>query len=270
MILRRGLPLGLPSAKFALENLKPRRCGYNALPMGEFSLAIETSCRAGGLALGRDDELLDVLEFPAGQRHATQLVARMDDLLRRHGLKPTDLAEVYVSAGPGSFTGLRVGVTVARTLGQTLHVACVAVPTIDAVALNAQDEPFEHLAVAMDYKERTLYLGLFERGGACPSGQGQGREIVSASPPKLIELGEWPAVVPTPALLIGEAAMFADLAAPGITIGQQELFMPRPAGVWRIGRRLVKQGQFVDYRQLLPLYLRKPEAVRLWEKQGKA
>jgi tRNA threonylcarbamoyladenosine biosynthesis protein TsaB len=185
----------------------------------------------------------------------------MDDLVRRHGLSPKDLGEVYISIGPGSFTGLRVGVTVARTLGQTLGVKCVAVPALEAVALNAQSETFDHLAVAMDYKEQTFYLGLFAR---------QSGEIVPSGPPRLAQVQELASLVLTPALLIGEAAMFADLAAPGITVGRQELFLPRPDGVWRIGRRMARQGQFVDYRQLQPLYLRKPEAIRLWEKQGKA
>jgi tRNA threonylcarbamoyladenosine biosynthesis protein TsaB len=226
-----------------------------------YSLAIETSCRQGGLALGRDDTLLDVLEFPAGQRHATQLVARMDDLLRRHALTPKDLREIYVSIGPGSFTGVRVGVTVARTLAQALGVSCVAVPTIEAVALNAADQPFEHLAVVMDYKEQTLYLGLFER---------QGGQIVPVSPPRMVRVEEFGPAVKTPALVMGEGAMFADLSTPGITVGAAELFLPRPGAIWQVGRRMAKLGQFIDYHQLQPLYLRKPEAVRLWEKQGKA
>jgi tRNA threonylcarbamoyladenosine biosynthesis protein TsaB len=228
--------------------------------MDSYSVAIETSCRQGGLALGKGDTLLDVLEFPANQRHATQLVARMDDLLGRHGLKPQDLGEVYISAGPGSFTGLRVGVTVARTMAQALGLACVAVPTIDAVALNAADQSFEHLAVAMDYKEQTLYLALYSR---------QGGDIVPVSPPQLAKVEEVASLVPAPALLIGEAAMFADLSGPGITVGPAELFFPRPSGIWQIGRRIAKAGGAIDYRQLQPLYLRKPEAIRLWEKQGK-
>ena len=95
---------------------------------GDFSIAIETSCRIGGLALGKGDQLLTVETFDASQRHATILVARLEAMLETANLNPGDLSELYISVGPGSFTGLRVGVTVARTLAQFVAgLRCVAV-----------------------------------------------------------------------------------------------------------------------------------------------
>ena len=88
------------------------------------SLAIETSCRAGGVALGRGDELLGVIDFEASARHAVQLVPRLHELLEGASLRPEDVDELYVSVGPGSFTGLRIGLTVARTMGQMLGAPC--------------------------------------------------------------------------------------------------------------------------------------------------
>jgi tRNA threonylcarbamoyladenosine biosynthesis protein TsaB len=229
-----------------------------------YSIAIETSCRRGGVALGRGEDLLAVSAFDASYRQAGQLVCRLDEILRGAGLAPRDVAELYVSAGPGSFTGLRVGITVARTLAQaTASLRLVAVPTIRAVAANARDLSWRDLGVVMDYKDGDLYAGLYTRA------EGAG-EIVPAGEPALMRPEEFLARAPRPLLLIGEALEFAAMQAGGVDHAPAELHLPTPEGVWRVGRRLAAAGVFTDYRRLLPLYSRKPEAVRLWEKRNPA
>lgn len=223
------------------------------------SIAIETSCRRGGLALGAGAQLVEAVSFPADQRHATQLLSHLDQVLVRHGLAPADLREVYVSAGPGSFTGLRVGLTCARTLAQVLpHLRTVAVPTVEAVAENAGDVDCPHLGVVMDAKEKIVFVTFFTRGPECwqPTGPGQ-----------LVHLDELSVLAPRPAVLIGEALWHHAVRGEGITLGPEELWLPRAQGVWRVGRRRALAGGFVPYTQLRPIYLRQPEAARLWEKR---
>ena len=257
------------------------------------SIAIETSSRAGGVALGRGGELLQALRFDASSRHATQLVVRLDELLRGAGLPPRtgaglrlrDVAELYVSCGPGSFTGLRVGITVARTLAQmSPSLRVVAVPTIQAVAENARDLPWRRLGVVMDYKDGEVYAmtvgratALHAEPGGCaitratsPTGRQAGCTPYENFGPALIRPEDFLARAPRPLLLIGEALEFVRMEAEGVTLCPPELNLPTPEGVWRVGRRLAEAGQFIDYRKLLPLYTRKPEAVRLWEKLGRA
>ncbi|KKL76441.1 hypothetical protein LCGC14_2044830, partial [marine sediment metagenome] len=60
---------------------------------------------------------------------------------------------------------------------------------------------------------------------------------------------------------------YHDLTGPGITIADEALWLPTAAGVWRAGRRMARAGKFVEYTRLRPRYLRRPEAVRLWEKR---
>ena len=82
------------------------------------------------MALGVGERLIDRIDFDASSRHATHLVVRLRELLLRHDLSPSRVGELYVSAGPGSFTGVRVGVTVARTVAQAVSgLACVPVPS---------------------------------------------------------------------------------------------------------------------------------------------
>ncbi|HEY3243629.1 MAG TPA: tRNA (adenosine(37)-N6)-threonylcarbamoyltransferase complex dimerization subunit type 1 TsaB, partial [Phycisphaerae bacterium] len=81
-----------------------------------YALAIETSGRIGSLALAHGDRLIDVRTFSTALRHAVELMPTLDALCRQHRVAPEQVGEVYVSGGPGSFTGLRIGITVARTL----------------------------------------------------------------------------------------------------------------------------------------------------------
>ncbi|HUT60303.1 MAG TPA: tRNA (adenosine(37)-N6)-threonylcarbamoyltransferase complex dimerization subunit type 1 TsaB [Phycisphaerae bacterium] len=219
------------------------------------SIAIETSCRAGGLALGRGNELIEAVRFDASCRHATQLVGRLDELLARTGLKPTDVDELYVSAGPGSFTGLRVGITVARTMAQAIEgLRLVAVPTLRAVAENARPLSWQHLGVVMDARDRTVYAGLFAR---------RGDEIVPEGEPALADPRDFLARSPRPLLLIGEGLAFVEMAGTGIARAEPAVDLPTPQGVWQVGRRLAAAGEFIDYRRLRPIYSRSPQAERL-------
>lgn len=218
------------------------------------SIAIETSCRVGGLALGCGDRLVRMVTFDASSRHATHLVGRLRDLLHDQGLKVDDLAEAYVAAGPGSFTGLRVGITVARTLGQLLpSLKLVGVPTTLAVAENARALEWQHLAVILDAREGLIYAERFER---CRD------EILSAAAPEVLTPAEFLAVAPRPLLAIGEGLGYHDLRTEGVQLAPPDLWLPTPEGVWRVGRRLAAAGSFVDYNHLLPIYTRPPAVLR--------
>jgi len=218
------------------------------------SIAIETSCRVGGLALGRGDRLARTVTFDASSRHATHLVGRLRDLLRDEGLSVDDLDHAYVAAGPGSFTGLRVGITVARTLGQLLpSLRLVGVPTTLAVAQNARALAWEHLAVVLDAREGLIYAERFVR---------HGDEIAPAAGAEVLTPAEFLAAAPRPLLAIGEGLGYRDLRADGVALAPRELWLPTPEGIWRVGRRLAAAGGFVDYNHLLPTYTRPPAVLR--------
>ena len=219
------------------------------------SLAIETSCRMGGVALGRGDELLGAIDFDASCRHAVQLVPRLAELLASASLRPADVDEVYVSAGPGSFTGLRVGMTVARTMGQMLSsLRCLAVPTARAIALQAADLPWDNLAVVLDARDARVYVSTFARrdGRIVPQGQ-----------PRLVDAAEFIAGAQRPITLTGEGLAYHDCTGPGISIAPGELHLPTAGAVWRVGRQMARAGQYTDYNKLTPIYARPPEVLRI-------
>ncbi len=229
------------------------------------SIAIETSCRTGGVAIGVGDRLAERIDFDASARQATQLAARLRDLLAEAGLAVRDIDEVYVAVGPGSFTGLRVGITVARTLGQLLpKIRCVAVPTPQAVAENARSLDWRHLGVMLDAKDELFYCCLFERA------DGRG-EIVPVGRPGVMTAEQFLAAAPRPLLLSGEALNYhyQKISGEGITAADESLRLPTAESIWRVGRKMSARGEFTEYHKLLPVYVREPEAVRLWNLRQK-
>ncbi len=219
----------------------------------EVSIAIETSCRLGGVALGRGNEIVKVVAFDAATRHATQLVSRLKELLASRALSPAKLDHVYVSAGPGSFTGLRIGITVARTLAQVVgHLRCVAVPTALAVAENVRHLPWEHLAVIADARQGCIHASIFTRDGG---------RIVPAGKPVVARAEQFLARAPRPLLLAGEGLAYHDLTVRGDAVADESLHLPTAEGVWRVGRRMAAEGEFTDYRRLLPIYTRRVVAA---------
>ncbi len=225
-------------------------------------LAIETTCRAGGLLLAVGRQPPRIVHFDATARHTTALLTHLAKMVRQVNLRPQDLDYLYVSAGPGSFTGVRVGITVARTLAQAIAgLKCVAVPTPWAVAENARNLPWRHLAVVLDAREGRIHATLFARR--------DGRIEPVDSPGGLAQPGQFLAAAPRPLTLIGEGLAYHDMSGPDVSIAPAGLHLPTAEGVYAVGCRLAAAGQFTEYHRLLPVYTRPPHITRPAGKEGR-
>lgn len=224
-----------------------------------FSIAIETTSRNGSVALGAEGQVRKQIPFDAAYRHAAELIGRLDELLSSEGLQPRDLSEVYCSVGPGSFTGTRIGVVVARTLAQAVQgLRLVAVPTALAVALAAEELPARHVGYVLDAREGEVWAQLFDRKGAIfePTGAGgisRPEALLDGAPRPLTLLGEGLTRMDLPALTAGDD---------GLAIGPEALWYPAAEAVWRVGHRLATAGQITPPTELRPVYVRRPAAER--------
>src|SRR6266852_7071139 len=123
-------------------------------------LALESATLSGGAALVDGERLLGEVTLDVAVNHSERLMAAVDRLVSECGLSPHDLDGLAVSIGPGSFTGLRVGIATVKGLGLALDLPVAAVPTLDALAARL---PFADAPVCpiLDARKGEVYLSLY-------------------------------------------------------------------------------------------------------------
>jgi tRNA threonylcarbamoyladenosine biosynthesis protein TsaB len=126
-------------------------------------LLIETSGRVGKVGLARGAAVVQAAELDASRRHARDLTAVVAKLLEAESLRAADLTGVMVGIGPGSYTGLRVGIISAKALAYATGCRLVAVPTFHAIAVQAPAEARKIWVIA-DALQGQIYVQRFERG----------------------------------------------------------------------------------------------------------
>lgn len=216
-------------------------------------LAIETSGRTGSIALADHDRVLADEQFPHGLRHAAEIIPIIDRLCRQQNWTPRDLEHLYVSAGPGSFTGLRIGITLAKTLAFATGLRIVAVPTVRVLVENAPADA-QHVIIVLDAKRDQIFTARFERTSS---------DWIEREPAHLGTLAAMLARSPRPVHLLGEGIPIHRPfipADPSIVLTPEDAWRARASAVATIGMRLARQNQFADPFRLTPIYIRPPEA----------
>jgi tRNA threonylcarbamoyladenosine biosynthesis protein TsaB len=97
-------------------------------------LGIETSTKIGSVALSRNGKILAAADLSGEMNHSEKLLPAIEKIMLTKKIRFNDINRIAVSTGPGSFTGLRIGITVARTMAHMLHKELVSVPTLDCLA----------------------------------------------------------------------------------------------------------------------------------------
>jgi tRNA threonylcarbamoyladenosine biosynthesis protein TsaB len=218
------------------------------------ALALETSGRIGSIALAEDGVAVAVERFDYGLRNAAKILPLIDELCRSRHWTPTELGELYISIGPGSFTGLRIGVTLVKTLAFATGATVIPVQSVDVLAENAPAAARE-LVIVLDAKRGQIFTSRLIRSD---NGWQQ------AEPPHLDRLIDMLARAGRPVHLLGEGIPFHRDAigeSAGVIITDVETWTGRAETVSRLGHQLALRGQHVDPVTLVPLYIRLPEAV---------
>jgi len=224
-----------------------------------YALAFETSCAIGEVALARGTALLETVGFDRPRAHTTDFLPTIQTLCKNHNLEPEQVERVYVSAGPGSFTGLRIGVTAARMIAFAHGASIVAVPTLEVIAQNALAvaDPPDEIAVVLDAKRKRVYAATFkyENGAyvatALPA-EVDPRAFLDATSPKCHVLGE------------GVLYHRDVITASGRPVLDESHYQPLAATVASLGYQMAQRGELTDPRLLIPVYIRPPEAEEKW------
>jgi len=218
-----------------------------------WTVGIETSGREGGVALLQDDELVTQRPLSAeGRRHARTLVHELQQMLADAGVSPRACDVIAVSRGPGSFTGLRVGIVCAKTWAFAAGCRVAGVDTFLAVAGSAPSDVSE-IDVISDAQRGDLYHGRYERG--------EDGLWMRQSDVRIVSADEWLDSVRQPCVVTGPAVCkLRDRLTGEAHLLPEEAWFPQAVEVARIGRRRAAAGRTDDLWALEPLYLRKSAA----------
>ncbi|PID58932.1 tRNA (adenosine(37)-N6)-threonylcarbamoyltransferase complex dimerization subunit type 1 TsaB [candidate division KSB3 bacterium] len=223
-------------------------------------LGIDTSTMTGSIAVISNDRLLAEYSVNTKTTHAERLIPSIDVVLRAASLTVWDLDGIAVSSGPGSFTGLRIGMTTARSLAYSIQKPLVGVSSLDALAAQYL---YCSLLVCpvLDARKKEVYSALYRNTGSRVQRLSGYRAIAPELLVKDIQepvlfLGD--GVVPYGdrlQSLLGEMALFADPAH----------LLPRASLVAALGRERLVAGDIDDYFSLTPTYIRKSDAEIHWD-----
>jgi tRNA threonylcarbamoyladenosine biosynthesis protein TsaB len=229
-------------------------------------LALDTTTRTGSHALVRDGRILQAGTGAADRPHAVRLPGEVLDLLAGLGLALKDVDAFAVAAGPGSFTGLRIGIASMQGLAFAAERPIVGVSALDGLAAAAADlegpRGAAHVAVWMDAMRGEVFAALYRVG----KGAGGDWEAVEEDPPMVAHpeavIARWTALGVGGLVFVGDGALaYRALVEESGLLGR--LIDPLPPTAPSLARlaaaRLAGGGAFLPHG-VVPVYVRRPDA----------
>lgn len=218
-------------------------------------LCIETGTDICSVGIARDGELMSLRESDQGRDHAKQVAVFVDELLRETGVKPDELDAVAVGMGPGSYTGLRIGVSFAKGLCYGLNIPLLAVGSLEAltdvaikdyeagiIQVEGWDEAL--LCPMVDARRMEVYTQIFN--SRCEAQLEVSAEIITED-----SFSQWRAK--------GKLVIFGNGAAKCQEMLPDAIYIdvaPSARGLTRIAHQLFEAGKTVDIAYFEPFYLK--------------
>lgn len=227
-------------------------------------LSIDTATKACAVGLCRDGKILAEYKINMGMTHSEGLMPQLEQLLERTGVQKADIDLIAVSMGPGSFTGLRIGLATAEALAYAWKKPLQGVATPLALAYNL---PLSGIVLSpvLDAQKGNYYQALYEW---------QNGEIIELQSVQVVnkqQLLENLALQGKPAVILGECAKLESMELPEwCSLAPDYLRLPQAAGTALAALKAYNPEVQSGIFGLEPYYIRKSEAEELWEqKHGK-
>jgi tRNA threonylcarbamoyladenosine biosynthesis protein TsaB len=219
-------------------------------------LALDTTTRAGSVAVTDDDRVVVVLAGDESRTHAERLPGEIATALDRAGIARERLDLLAVAAGPGGFTGLRIGLAAMQGLAMTLNKPVAGVSTLDALAAQVVDATASFVVPWMDAQRGDVFATVIDRASAQTV-----ESPVAEHPASVLERWRW-RLAGHQAIFIGDAvSRDAELIA---RAGEKRWAIRNPdplaPQIARLGRHLARQGRAGAPHALTPIYVRRPDA----------
>jgi tRNA threonylcarbamoyladenosine biosynthesis protein TsaB len=213
-------------------------------------LAIETTALTGSVALLEDDRLIAENTLPSDQRSARSLAPTIQQIVNEAAWDIASLGLIGVAQGPGSFTGLRVGITTAKALAYALKAEVLGVDTLQVLANQLDPPAAARIHAVFDAQRKQLFAATFRRGQI-------GLFVERLSETKVIDLAELVAALAPGDVVVGPiAGQLASTLPPGTMIAASEACVPRAATIGRLAWHDYQAGRRDGLWHLAPQYHR--------------
>lgn len=227
-------------------------------------LALESSAVAASVALTRDDSLLAECTVNVGHTHSETLLPMVEALLHRTGLTVRDVDLFAVASGPGSFTGVRIGVATVKGLAFGSGKPCVGVSSLEALAENLSVVRGALICPVMNARRNQVYTALFRRE---ESGM---TRLLPDSAISVEELETVLAAYTEPVCFVGDGYnLVAEQIGHASLPVPERLRLQSAASVAAVARRMYAAGNYTTDAALAPVYLRPSQAERTRAEQLK-
>lgn len=226
-------------------------------------LSIEASSLVSSVAVGTKDKLVGEITMQASLTHSEQLLVHIDRLLTMAEVDKKQLKGIVVSIGPGSFTGLRIGLGTAKAMAYGLGIPIVGIMTMEAMAYNVEGRK-ERIVIFIDAQKNNVYEAIYQwNDGTLHCLQEPTVKYIEDALEELSQSEEQTVFLGDGALLEKEAIeayeMF-HLASPATLI-------PRSASLLQAGVKRFENDDVDQVMTLVPFYMRRSEAEVLWDKR---
>ena len=218
-------------------------------------LGIDTATKVCSVALTKDGQVLAEKNSADGIVHSRRLLPEIDALLKEADVTKQAIDLVAVSMGPGSFTGLRIGLATAEAFAYAQKKFLHGVDTLTALAHNIKTDKL--ISPVIDAQKGNYYQALY---------RWQDGELVCVQPTAIVSEAQlWERIGVEPCVLTGECAKIKNL--PGnVELAEEELRLPRAVSVCAVAERDFNAETDQKIFGLEPYYIRRSEAEELWEK----
>ena len=228
-------------------------------------LGIESSTSVCSVAISCGEQVVVEYTLELGRHHSERLQPMIERALQEADLELCDLDSVAVAAGPGSFTGLRIGMGLAKGLCRGADLKFVMISTLKSMALSAGAEGMS-VCPMLDARREEVYAGVYDIVEGLP---------VLKKPDRADSIKNWVQDLPRPVLLVGDGAyayrdVIVDTLGPAAHFINASLGRPSAGAVALLGGLRSKQGDVDDVEVAEPFYLRRTQAERVREERLKA
>ncbi len=224
-------------------------------------LALDTSTRTTGIALLEGKKLVGEIYYETYKDQSERLIPLVDNILKKAGIHLHDLDALAVSIGPGSFTGLRIGLATAKILSQVVGLSLIGVSSLDALAMSVVDNDNGLICPLILSRSNEVYTALYRSEGGGPY---RLTEYLALSPSELVDLllDKREKITILGNAAFSHAEFFRQQLGSKMKLAPKNLDLPRPGNVAEIARERLKRGQRDSALFLKPVYVRPSAAER--------